>query len=156
MANSILHAGIPIPLFGCKYTVVIPYLDADGDPVDPTSPDTEKSVDGATFSDCVNEVTTIAGSNGVGYVTLTASEMQANVLTIAAKSANAKTTILTLNPYQKVQVGAGPYTPVASSSGSITMNLADVINAFGRTDIRIEGMWVQVQHASSTEDIEAR
>lgn len=145
MANHISHAGIPFPVWGCKYTVLIPYLDADGDPVDPTSPDSEVSKDAGTYADCVNEVTTIAGSNGTGYLTLTASEMQGSAVIIAAKSANAKTTILTLNPYRMAQIGAPHQLASVVSGQNFSVTPADVEAVFGVRAIRLEGMWIQMQ-----------
>lgn len=98
MANSILHA-IGTPIYAAKYTVIIPYLDADGDPTDPGTPDTEVSLDGGAFADCTNEVTTISGSNGVGYITLTGDEMTAQVVVVAAKvSTGPKATLMVIYP----------------------------------------------------------
>jgi hypothetical protein len=38
----------------------VPFLDADGDPTDPTTPDTEFSLDAGAFADCAEEVTTVS------------------------------------------------------------------------------------------------
>jgi hypothetical protein len=140
MANSLLHAGIPYAIRGCYYTIVIPYLDADGDPVDPTSPDTEYSINGGvTFNDCANEVTT-GGGNGVGYLTLDSGETTAEVVVVAAKSANAKTTILVVTPLQFQSVG----TTVVTSSPTTTTFIVDPVimdSVFG-VGFRPEGLWV--------------
>lgn len=113
MANSILHADLPYPVKGARYTVAIPYLDADGDPTDPTTPDTEVSVDGAAFGDTVEEVTVISGGNGLAFLTLTGAETNGSLVAVAAKAASGpKTTLLMLNPrtlpvYLSGTAGAG-------------------------------------------------
>jgi hypothetical protein len=143
MANHISHAGIPFPVKGCKYTLIIPYLDADGDPIDPTTPDSEVSTDAATFVDCTNEVTVIGGGNGVGYLTLTAAEMTGNIIAVAAKSANAKTTILTLTPYEFIEVSSVQPVVVSATSNTVTFDPAEIAGVFGTADMHIQGIWVR-------------
>ena len=75
MANSTSHFVLPFPIYAAKYSLLVTYLDADGDPTDPTTPDTEISKDAGAYADCTEEVSTITGSNGTGYITLTATEM---------------------------------------------------------------------------------
>src|SRR3990172_12284647 len=69
MANSVSHAALPYPVRGCRFTVLIPYLNNKGEPEDPVAPDTERSIDGAAFADCTEELTVLTGSNGMGYIT---------------------------------------------------------------------------------------
>ncbi len=140
MANSLLHAAIPFPIYGALYTVAVPFLDATGAPVDPSSPDTEVSLDGgATFSDCTNEITT-GGGNGVGYITLTAAEMTGYVVILAAKSANAKTTILTIYPRPFISLG-GITVLAAINATSFTVTANDVDAMLGNSN-HMEGLWV--------------
>lgn len=121
MANHISHAALPYPVKGCRYTLQIPYLDADGDPTDPTTPDTERSIDGAAFNDCTEEVTTITGSNGVGFLTLTGDEMNASAVALAAKVASGpKATLATLYPRVLPIIFSG--TATAGAAGSITLS----------------------------------
>lgn len=75
--------------------IVFPLLDADGDPVTgATSPDSEYSLDGASFADCTNEISEIATTSGVYYLDLLAAETNGDVVCIQVKSGNAKTTVL--------------------------------------------------------------
>ena len=121
MANHISHAALPYPVKGCRYTLLVPYLDADGDPTDPTTPDTERSIDAAAFADCTEEVTTITGSNGVGYITLTGDETNGSAIALAAKVASGpKATLATLYPRTLAVIWSG--TATAGAAGSITLS----------------------------------
>ena len=120
MANSISHASLPYPVKNARYTIGVPYLDADGDPTDPTTPDTEVSQDGGAFADAAEEVTTISGSNGVGYITLTGAEMNNSLVSVVAKvSSGPKATIALLYPRVLPILLSG--TASAGASGSITV-----------------------------------
>ena len=44
MATHPSHAALPYPIRGAPFTVPIPYLDAGGEPTDPTSRRTPRSV----------------------------------------------------------------------------------------------------------------
>lgn len=121
MANHISHAALPFPVKGCRFTIGIPYLDADGDPTDPTTPDTERSIDGGSYADCTEEVTTITGSNGSGYLTLTGDEMNGSLVFVAAKVASGpKATLATLYPRVLPVIFSG--TATAGAAGSITLS----------------------------------
>jgi len=120
MANHASHAALPFPVKGARFTVQIPYLDADGDPTDPTTPDTEVSKDGGAFAACTEEVTTITGSNGVGYITLSGAETDCSMLAIAAKVASGpKNTLLTIQPRLLADVENN--TAQTGGLGSITL-----------------------------------
>ena len=83
------------PKKGVAYTVVLPILDADGDLVTAAAGlDSEISKDLGTFADCTNEATEIATSSGMYYLTLTATEMNADIIAIIVKTSTsgAKTT----------------------------------------------------------------
>ncbi len=121
MANHISHAALPYPVKGAKYTIGIPYLDADGDPLDPTTPDTEISKDGGAFADCTEEVTTISGSNGAGYITLNGAEMNASLVVVCAKVASGpKATLAVL--YPRVLAEVRENVAQAGAAGSITLD----------------------------------
>ena len=130
MANSIGHASLPFPIKGCRYTIPMLYLDADGDPTDPTTPDTEISKDGAAFADCTEEVSTITGSNGAGYITLTGDELNCSLAIVAAKVASGpKATLVTLVPriMRVIELGtaqAGGATSITLASGASDSNTA--------------------------------
>lgn len=98
------------PVYGVAWTIVFPFLDADGDTVSAaTTPDAEVSKNGDTFADCTNESTEIATNSGIYYLTLTATEMSADIVTVQAKSATAgmKTTIAVLYPRKLVTLSTG-------------------------------------------------
>src|ERR1051325_3784975 len=99
MANHISHAALPYPVKGCRYTVLIAYTDTSGVPTNPTTPDTERSIDGAAYADCTEETTTVTGSNGTGYITLTGDEMNGSAIAVAAKAASGpRTTLMMFYP----------------------------------------------------------
>ena len=119
MANHISHASLPYPIKNARYTIPVPYLDADGDPTDPTTPDTEISQDGGAYADAAEEVTTITGSNGSGYITLTGSETNNSLVFVAAKVASGpKATLAILQPRNLPILESG--TASAGAAGSIT------------------------------------
>jgi hypothetical protein len=121
MANSVSHAALPYPIKKARYTILVPYLDADGDPTDPTTPDTERSIDGAAFADCSEETTTITGSNGMGYITITGDELNASIVAVAAKVASGpKNTLATLYPRVLPIIRAS--TAAAGAAGTITLD----------------------------------
>lgn len=121
MANHISHASLPFPVKGCRFTIPVPYLDADGDPTDPTTPDTERSIDAGAFADCTEEITTISGSNGTGYITLTGDEMNGSLIAVAAKVASGpKATLIHLFPRVLPVIFSG--TSTAGAAGTVTLS----------------------------------
>lgn len=89
----------PFPVKNQAYRVVFPILDADGDLVTGASSlDSEVSKDQGAFTDCTNEATEIATNSGVYYLDLTATEMNADCVSVIVKSTEGKTTVLTLYP----------------------------------------------------------
>lgn len=121
MANSVTHAALPFPVKGARFSLIIPYLDADGDPTDPTTPDTERSIDAAAFADCTEEVSTISGSNGTGYITLTGDETNGSMIAVAAKVASGpKPTLATIYPRVLPSIRTG--TAQAGAASTITLD----------------------------------
>src|SRR5262245_56447730 len=91
----------PVPQKNVAYRITFPILDADGDLVTgASSPDSEISQDGGTFSDCTNEITEIATSSGVYFLDLTSTEMNADTVAVIVKTATAgaKTTTIIMYP----------------------------------------------------------
>jgi hypothetical protein len=119
MANSLLHAGLPYPIKGAKFSLALDFRTSAGALTDPTSPDTEISTDGgATFSDATNEITT-GGSNGKGYITLTSTETNASIVHVAAKSANCLATGAVLYPRDLVTLFTATLSAGASDGGTL-------------------------------------
>jgi hypothetical protein len=105
--------------------VPVPYLDADGDPTDPTTPDTEISKDGGAYADCVEEVSVITGANGSAYLTLTGDELDAALVFLAAKVASGpKATLLALQP--RVLPILRSATAAAGAASAVTLDSAAV------------------------------
>jgi hypothetical protein len=119
MSNSASHAGLPYPVRGARYSVWVGWIDSDGDPTDPTSPDTEVSLDGAAFTDATEEVTVISGLNGSGYVTLTGAETNCSLLALAFKGTGPKASIAYLTPRVLPALESGA--AAAGAAGSITL-----------------------------------
>src|SRR5688500_18480226 len=118
MANSVSHAALPYPIKNARFSLQVPYLDADGDPTDPTTPDTEISKDAGAFADCAEEVTTITGSNGMGYITLSGAETDCSMLALAAKVASGpKATLATLYPRTLASIGTGTLSAGSAGGG---------------------------------------
>ncbi len=135
MANSASHAALPYPIKNARYTVLVPFLDSTGTPTDPTTPDTEFSGDAGAFADCAEEVTTISGSNGMGYITLTGAETNFSMLAVAFKAASGpKTTLMTLSPAVLAVVGTGTLSAGSAGGGTLGTILAyDVTGCFVMT-----------------------
>lgn len=130
MANSATHAALPVPIKGARFTVQVPYLNSSGVPTDPTTPDTEVSKDGGAFADCTEEVTTISGSNGFGYITLTGDEMNCSMLALAAKVASGpNNTLMEIRPQVLRSVRSG--TAQAGAAGTITLDSGASATASG-------------------------
>lgn len=135
MANHFSHASLPYPIRNARYTLLVPYLASDGTPTDPTTPDTEVSKDAGSFADCAEEVSTITGSNGEGYITLTGAETDCVMLGLAAKVASGpKATLATLYPRTLAVVGSGTLSAGSAGGGTLGTLLAyDVTGCFIRT-----------------------
>lgn len=114
---------LPYPIYGAPWTLVAPILDADGDLVTGASGlDSEVSKNGDTFADCTNEATEIATSSGMYYLTLTGTEMTADVVAVIVKtsSSGAKTTPVVYYPRKLITIRSG--TAQGGDSGYITLD----------------------------------
>ena len=118
--TSMRNNALPYPVYGVAFAVTFPLLDADGDPISPSSPDSEVSKNGDTFADCTNEATEIATSSGICYLLLTAAEMTADIVTVRIQSTGAKTTVLTLYP-RKLPILAMGTCQGANDTGDIQL-----------------------------------
>lgn len=113
---------LPYPVYGLPYVVTFPLLDADGDPTSPSSPDSEISKNGDTFSDCTNEAVEIATSSGICYLSLTGTELTTDIATVRIQSTGAKTTVLALYPRKLVSIRAGTSASAGSSTSTIVLD----------------------------------
>jgi hypothetical protein len=128
MANHFSHAGLPYPIRNARFTVQLGYLDATGTPTDPVTPDTEVSKDGGAFADCVEEVTTITGSNGVGYITLTGAEMDASMVALAGKVASGPKVSLIpdIRPRKLPFIFSGTLVSGSASGGTLATDVPNI------------------------------
>jgi hypothetical protein len=118
--TGLRNNALPYPVYGVAYGLVVPLLDADGDPISPSSPDSERSLNGDTFADCTNEATEIATSSGIVYLLLTAAEMTADVVAVRIQSTGAKTTVITLYP-RKLPILTSGTAQGANDTGDIQL-----------------------------------
>jgi len=110
----------PFPIYNARFRLIVPLLDADGDPISPSSPDTELSQDLGTFADATNEATEIATSSGVVYIDLIATELDTTSTAVRVQSTGAKTTIAVLNPRRLPIIRTG--TAQAGAATTITLD----------------------------------
>jgi len=120
MANHASHGALPWPVKNARYTVECAFLDADGDPTDPTTPDSEISKDNGAFADCAEEVTVATGARGGGMLTLSGAETDASILKLWLGAASGpKATLMTLYPRVFPVIFSG--TASAGAAGSLTL-----------------------------------
>lgn len=120
---------LPYPVYGVPWTIVFPLLDADGDPVTGATCDSEVSINGETGGDCTNEGTeitfTTATNKGQYYLTLTAAEMTADIVTVSIYSATSKATVVVLYPRKLVVLATG--TSQGGAAGYITLAASTIL-----------------------------
>ena len=113
---------VPVKNQAYRWTFVI--LEADADPVTSAAGlDSEVSKDGAAFADCTNEATEVA--QGVYYLDLTATEMNADTVVVVVKSSTtgAKYAYLIVTPQEagtELKVDVTHAAATAWASGAIT------------------------------------
>src|SRR3972149_5999133 len=84
------------PKKNAAFIVTFPIYDADGDLVTAAATlDSEVSKDGGTFTDCTNEAGELATSSGMYTLSLTATEMNSDIVAVITKTgtAGAKTAV---------------------------------------------------------------
>jgi hypothetical protein len=135
MANHASHAALPYPIKGARFTVLVPLLDADGDPTAQTTPDTEVSEDNAAATDAAEEVSATSGMDGMGMITLTGAETDCSCLAVNFKAASGpKATLMTLFPRVLAEVGTGTLSAGSAGGGTLGTLLAyDVTGCFIKT-----------------------
>lgn len=113
--TGLRNNALPYPIYGAPWGVVFPLLDADGDLVSPSSPDSEISKNGDTAADCTNEAVEIATTSKLCYLLLTATEMTCDVAVVKVQSTGAKDTVLSFYPRKLVTIRSG-----TSASGGVS------------------------------------
>lgn len=135
MAVHASHAALPYPIKNARYSMLVPYLDADGDPTAPTTPDTEFSLDNAAAGDTAEEVSATSGMDGMALMTFTGAETNGSILAANYKVASGpKATLATLYPRVLAIVGSGTLSAGSAGGGTLGTLLAyDVTGCFIRT-----------------------
>jgi len=90
------YAGGWPPKKNAEFLLVFPIFDNDGDLViGAAALDSERSYDSGTFANCTNEASEIATSSGMYKLTLTAAEMNHDVIAVITKTSteDAKTAV---------------------------------------------------------------
>lgn len=118
--TAMRNNALPYPIYGAPWTVLFPLLDADGDPVAPSSPDSEISKNGDTAGDCTNEAVEIV--NGSCYLILTGTELTCDAALIQVKSTGAKTTVISLYPRKLVTIHSGTAADDGSGTSDIVLD----------------------------------
>jgi len=119
--TAMRNNALPYPVYGLPWTLVVPILDADGDPVPGAAGlDAEVSKNGDTPADCVNAEVEVG--NGDYAVSLTASEMAADVVafTLKTSTSGAKATKAVLYPRKLPMVRSG--VAQGGAAGTITLD----------------------------------
>lgn len=115
--------------------MLVPFLDADGDPTAQTTPDTEISEDNAAATDSTEEVSATSNMDGMGLITFTGAETDCFTLGVNFKSASGpKATLATLYPRVLASVGTGTLSAGSAGGGTLGTLLAyDVTGCFIKT-----------------------
>lgn len=120
--TAMRNNALPYEVYGVPWTLILPIYDADGDLVTGAAGlDSEVSKNGDTPADCTNEATEI-GSSGKYYLSLTGTEMTADIVDGVTKTSTsgAKTTPWTLYPKKLPALRSG--TSQAGAAGTITLD----------------------------------
>lgn len=135
---------LPYPVYGAPWVVVVPILDADGDPVTSAAGlDNEISKNGDTAADAGTEAEI---GNGDYSVVLSATDMTADVVagTLKTSTSGAKNTKYTLHPRKLVTVRSG--TAAGGTSSTITLD-----SGASPEDDAYNGMFIQATLDSNVE-----
>lgn len=135
MSNHVSHAALPYPIKGARFSMLVPLLDADGDPTAQTTPDTELSKDNAAAADTAEEVSATSGMDGMGLITFTGAETDCSAMGVNFKAASGpKATLATLYPMALASIGTGTLSAGSAGGGTLGALLAyDVTGCFLKT-----------------------
>ena len=117
-----------------------------------TGADTEVSKDGAAFADATNEATEI-GSSGVGYIDLTAAEMNADsvVVKVTVTNTDAIPYVVTINPEEDGDILANSLVLLESEIGTVNSQTEIVLDSGSDQDDAYNGQAI-VLHDDSNND----
>lgn len=135
MANSASHGSLPYPIKNARFSILVPFLDADGDPTAQTTPDTEFSGDNGAAADTAEEVSATSGMDGIGLLTFTGAETNYSTLAANFKAASGpKATLAALYPRALVSIGTGTLSAGSAGGGTLgTVLLYDLSGCFIKT-----------------------
>lgn len=135
MAVHASHAALPYPIKNARFSMLVPFLDADGDPTAQTTPDTEISEDNAAATDAAEETSATSGMDGMALITFTSDETDCTTLAVNFKAASGpKATLATLYPRVLASVGTGTLSAGSAGGGTLgTLLTYDVTGCFIKT-----------------------
>lgn len=135
MANHASHGSLPYPIKNARFSLLVAYVDADGVPTLPNTPDTEISKDGAAAADCAEEASPVTGMDGMALLTLTGAETNCSLVALQGKVASGpKAPLLRLSPRVLAIVGSGTLSAGSAGGGTLGTVLAyDLTGCFVRT-----------------------
>lgn len=122
----------PFPVYGCMWTIVFPILLTDGTYLSSAAGlDSEISKNGDTFADCTSEATEI-GTSGIYYLTLTGTEMTADIVTVKIKtsSTDAIHVTMVLYPRKLVTIASGTCQGGAAGYMTLQSNAAEIADYY--------------------------
>ncbi len=124
--TAMRNNALPYPVYGVPWTVVLPILDADGDPVTDGTIDSLVSINGDTAAAGATPVQ-IATTTGLFSLALTAANMTADIVcgSIGSTTSGAKRTLFTLYPRKLVALTSG--TSQGGAVGYITLAASAVL-----------------------------
>lgn len=120
----------PLPLKNTAFRLYFTAYDSSGVPVTGfTSPDSERSLDGAAFADCTNEATYVG--HGQGYIDLTATEMNTDHTGFYFSCSEGSTRdCISICPTEDSDIPANvTHTGTAQAGASTTITLASTASA---------------------------
>lgn len=126
-ATYLRNNALPYPVYGAPWTVVFPIFNSTGVLITGAAGlDSEVSLNGADFANCTNEAVEIEVDSGLYYLSLTAAELTADVVSIIVKTTTSKalTTPIVLYPRKLVTLATG--TSQGGAAGYITLAAATV------------------------------
>lgn len=140
MANSVLHGSSIGCIKHARFSILIPQFDASGAPTDPTTPDTEVTIDAATSADATEEEATISGIVGLNLLTLTGAETNCTMLGLQVKNAaGPKVPLAVITPRVLPIWQAGTATTGAAGSITLPAEFPSILNFFRGAIVRTTG-----------------
>ena len=137
MALSLTHSDLPYPVRHARFSALVEYRDTANAVTNPTSPDSELSVDGGgSFTDCAEEVSPTAGH---GYLTLSGAETNYPAVKVQCKGTGVVTATFDLYPRDFTIIRAATATAGGNSTITLDAGASDQNDAYNGAIVRTTG-----------------